>query len=67
MGFSRLVRIVDACSLPVLDGLLCAFGQWYLASGHDEAPVYAAGAGMIGFSISLGRHFDRVAESFYAE
>jgi hypothetical protein len=67
MGFSRLVGIVDACSLPVLDGLLCAFGQWYLASGHDEAPIYAAGAGMVGVGISLAHDFDRVAESFYAE
>ncbi|MBM3230676.1 hypothetical protein FJZ22_03440 [Candidatus Pacearchaeota archaeon] len=63
---SRLVRTIDACSLPVMDGLLCAFGQWYLAAGHDDGPLYAASAGMIGFGIALGRDFDRVFESFYS-
>lgn len=64
---SRLGRIAYEVSAPVLDGLLCAFGQWYLAAGSDEAPIYAAGAGIVGFGIALGRDFDRVAESFYSE
>ncbi|MSS74925.1 hypothetical protein EXS73_01790 [Candidatus Pacearchaeota archaeon] len=66
MNESRLGVIASALFEPVWIGLFSASAIGYLRMPQEDTPLYAAGAGMLGFGLSLARHFDRVAECFYS-